>query len=569
MQIQGMMQVSPAGNGNTPGTQGGLSAFERLAPGQSTQAQVVEVSEGKLTLKTATGDLVQADFPKDSGIVPGDILELTLVTKGEGQTQLRLTAINGQTVNLEANEMQVYLMNLGVQPSESNTKAAQFLLDRNVFPTAEKINTLLKIAEQFPQLEAAVAFFMAENEVPVTKQNVETLQRWFSQPQAIGDTAQELSGILEQMITSGHTVEGKPDFTEAFLNRISTQEGRTVTKNIAPEALSALAQQLSGLEEGQAMAAIQKFAAAAQLPQEQKAALTAFVIGAYDAVKNTQAENGTQTPASEAMPQEQPGAQGGQIAQASEQPTGRMDGQVQGNAAGREMAATGQGVGTVPLQEPPVQIQSGNGQAVQEAKQMIQALEKFFAPVRQDAENAAVLQQALKGQQALAENVREGAARLTGEAGYLTQKAGEMSSQIKIGAELNQFYYCQIPFETGGNKNTAELYVFERNREKQKGDRTRMTVLIALETQYMGRVESVLRTESGELTVELRVENERVERFLQEAAEELSSELKGSDFKIGGISVCRIKTPVTPLNATQALGEETPAARVEGIDIRI
>lgn len=567
MQISGMMQVSPAGNGNKPGIGGGLSAFERLAPGQSTQAQVVEVSEGKLTLKTATGDLVQADFPKDSGIVPGDVLELTLVTKGEGQMQLRLTAINGQTVNLEANEMQVYLMNMGVQPSESNTKAAQFLLDRNVFPTAAKISTLLKIAEQFPLLEAAVAFFMAENEVPVTRQNVETLQRWFSQPQPIGDTAQELSNILEQMITSGQTVEEKPDFIESFLNRVSAQEGQAATKSIAPEALRALAQQLSGLEEGQAVAAIQKFTAAVQVTQEQKAALSAILVGAYETAKHTQAASEAQMPASEAAPQEQAGIQKQQIAEGQEQPAGRTDRQAQGSAAGRETAAaTGQGV---PLQEQPVQRQGGNGQAVQEAKQIIQALEKFFTPVRQDAENAAMLQQALKGQQALAENVRENAARLTGEGGYLTQKAGEMSSQIKIGAELNHFYYCQIPFETGGNKNTAELYVFERNRGKQEGERTRMTVLIALETQYMGRVESVLRTESGELTVELRVENERVERFLQEAAEQLAGELKESDFKIGGISVCRIKTPVTPLNATQALGAEAPAARVEGIDIRI
>ena len=73
----------------------------------------------------------------------------------------------------------------------------------------------------------------------------------------------------------------------------------------------------------------------------------------------------------------------------------------------------------------------------------------------------------------------------------------------------------------------------------------------------MGRVETVLRAMESQLTIEMRVQDSRVKRYLQRHLEELSQNI--ANYKVQGIEVTFMDEPVTPQNAFALFGD-LPAA---------
>ncbi|HBU13050.1 MAG TPA: hypothetical protein DEB31_10135, partial [Clostridiales bacterium] len=232
------------------------------------------------------------------------------------------------------------------------------------------------------------------------------------------------------------------------------------------------------------------------------------------------------------------------------------------------------GLGTSPEAIAPVQSVDGQAQdgsaAVKEMQQALHELNKFLVPMKQDVSaDAEALQSSLKNQHTAMESVHSSLARAAGEQNQATQRAANLSSRIQMGNNLENFYYCQIPFEIAQRQQTAELYVFERKRKAgEDGERTNTTILIALETQHMGRVESVMRAEQDELSIEFRVENDAVLKYLHDAGGELRKELQNSDFAVREIKVTRIEVPATPLNADQLVGEKEQFM-LQAIDISV
>jgi hypothetical protein len=158
---------------------------------------------------------------------------------------------------------------------------------------------------------------------------------------------------------------------------------------------------------------------------------------------------------------------------------------------------------------------------------------------------------------------------MAGDTSNVAQKAADMSSRIQMGNNLENFYYCQIPFEINRQQNTAELYVFERKKGSSgEGERVNSTILIALETQNMGRVETVMRAESDVISIEFRVESKPVQGYLQKEAEELEELLWAIDFDVKEVRVVMMETPATPLNVDQVLGEKE-IFNLQTVDISI
>jgi hypothetical protein len=615
------------GQGSTQDS--GRVLFAGTPVGGTVQAEVVGISDGKVTLKTNDGNTITAEFPAGLEVMPGDLLELTLTERGGGEMRLRLSMLNGQTVNLETGEMEIRLMDIGVEPSKVNTKIAEYLADRGLQPTAGRINHMARIIAQFPELPAAVALFMTENNVPISEQNIATLLGWFNNPEfMLGDKTQELTAILNQVLSEANQTAQTPQavFTDTFLsalNKAQTPLPEVIGNNSG--ALAELAGQLAGASESEARVMIAEFVRGFDLPPEARVAaaeqlLTAFRTGNLAVQENagqTLTENtgqpvqaapagqeGTQVaqqqnPGQPAVnTQEQPAQQIQQPEQTAQQPqqtaqtpTGQgvqteaqqpappsaqiVASNVQGEAAIQQApvtAATGEGQASSPVQNTEAHQPSGyRGELANQLRQVIGEIGKFTVPIKRDVPvDAQALQDALRAQQGLADGIKSSTARLMGEGSAAAQRAGDISSQVQLGNQLENFYYCQIPYEIAQNKNTAELYVFERRGKGEAGERTNTTVLIALDTEHLGRVETVLRAnEETVLRLELRVETEWVQSFLSEEVEELDALLREEDFRVEGIEVVLMKQPVTPMNAQQMLGEATENFSLQAIDISI
>lgn len=261
-----------------------------------------------------------------------------------------------------------------------------------------------------------------------------------------------------------------------------------------------------------------------------------------------------QVPADEAQPRVQESAQGIQ----EEQPADKEARPAQTENRPSEREAPARTAETL-VQENPVR---------HEANKIMSTLGKMVVKVRDGAvqEDAKALQDGVRDQQHLSNLTKESVSRLFGSSSAITQKANEMSNQVRVGGQLDQFYYAQVPFQTQQMEGTADLYVFQRQGQKAERERTHITVLIGLDTPHMGRVESVLRSQDNRLSVEFRVSSKRVQTFFEEAVSGFREEMSSIGFPLEAVRVSQIGEKVTPLNAMQVM-EPKQEIRLRGLDI--
>ncbi len=640
------MNSKPIGADIVNWGEGGNSPFHAVREGQIIKAEVVAAEGSSLTIKLSDGSTVKADFPGAQVMLPGDQLELMMMSKADGNIHLRLTTINGQQVQMGTGDLQVRLMDMGVQPSEINTKAAQFLVDRNVQPTPERVALLVKIAMQYPELPASVALFVAENNIPVTQQNINALMLWLQSGQTLGNEAQQLindvnlflteqlgkttqpelvpsiAGQTEQNaeplqnkamhtnvdhsaampgqvpandaaqtgldarakllaliaqlnnpapsaetaqpafmaeITQGQsgvvaeqilTNSQQAVFQNAFMSIVSHSPVERAIHQLPQNAVLDFASTLANTNETQVQQAIEGFLSKFPLTAEQKAEVAQTLQIAY------------QTGRVAASTVLADSAVDGQ-AQMAQQPTSnaqetmaQQNTMLQGSAAKQNGTAINQ-------------PQVFGDAAIQEMQQLLQVLDKLTVGIRHNARiDAENLQNAVKSQQQIADSVQSGLSRVMGDSSNVTQRAADISSRIQLGNNIENFYYCQIPIEMSQNKSTAELYVFERKQKGNAEERTNTTILIALETQNMGRVETVMRSERDSLGIEFRVQSPVIVNYLQKTTAELAQSLAGDDFAVKEIRVVQMNKPVTPLNVDQMLGEKE-YFQLQTVDISI
>ncbi|MEI6102183.1 MAG: flagellar hook-length control protein FliK, partial [Eubacteriales bacterium] len=137
---------------------------------------------------------------------------------------------------------------------------------------------------------------------------------------------------------------------------------------------------------------------------------------------------------------------------------------------------------------------------------------------------------------------------LTGEKSIISQQSSDLHSQIGLNGALENFFYFQIPLQYREQSGTAELYVFERSKKNMEG-RNDCTILIALDTQNMGRIETMLRSDGNGLDLNLRLKSDTACRYAEEHASELKQSLNSSGFTVKNLSFGLLQTKTTPVNA--------------------
>lgn len=623
--------------------------LQSMHPGQSVTVEVISAEPGMLTVKTPDGQTLSAEFPGATVMAKGDQLELTLLSSSQGDhPQFKLSAVNNQNVNITTSVMESKMIDLGVEPSEINVKAAEFLAERGVQPTPERLATLAKIATYFPELPASTALFAATNNIAPTRSNISALAEWLAGDDLLGNDVQSLTQEVKDILKevsmtvkeSVNTPVQNPEMPHTVAERTVDAQIQTpqafaqnfvgeVIKNpefpahtISLPALTEFAEGLANLPQEEAQAAINEFLNNyPSLTGEEKAVLSDILNNVYSQTtqnispevelqasvnnlvilpdnqpnnaESTQPNNATMAQPNNAalaqpndadsihpdnpvtaqpkniasaqpnraeLAQPQQNLQNGSVQQAE---TLQNSDQTQPTAAGEQIGAAVENPDIKQENNPIPQqsMQSADPQSKveikAEAQKILGQIEKLVVSMKNDnAADAAALKESVKTQQRTADSIKEGMTRIAGENSVPTQKAGDMATRIQLGNQIDNFYYCQVPFKMGENQNTAELYVFNRKKGDASSDRINTTILIALETQRMGRVETVLRAEDNSLNLEFRVETDKIQRYLEKETAQLKEQLEESSFNVVGIKVVRIDVPVTPLNVDQLVGEK-------------
>lgn len=140
---------------------------------------------------------------------------------------------------------------------------------------------------------------------------------------------------------------------------------------------------------------------------------------------------------------------------------------------------------------------------------------------------------------------------LSGAEGTSISKAAvSVADNVRVLNHINNnnMIYYQLPLNMHGYNTTAELYVMKRNKSQRKLDPNNNVMFISLDTQNMGRVETLLDVKDRNICINIRTEDERVNSFLKENVKQLYNGLNACGYKLASIKYSLIDSPSDPVD---------------------
>jgi len=124
----------------------------------------------------------------------------------------------------------------------------------------------------------------------------------------------------------------------------------------------------------------------------------------------------------------------------------------------------------------------------------------------------------------------------------LLGQTARLLQQAETAQQPERLICLQIPVQLAQNRHTAELYVYRRERKGgRKIDPHNATIMLALNTEHLGRLEAMLQTRGKEITLKLEIARAEAVPFIQEQSRALVSLLAEAGFKLASASVSPLK----------------------------
>ena len=489
--------------------------------GERLEASVVSTDGRSVSLKLGDGSTLVASRSANEVMRPGDSVTLEVDSSSASSAQLRLVEVNSQPVMPEISREQAALMRVSYQPTPTAAANMRTLESLSIPASTQTLSRMAKIQQSAPSLSAARAALLASTDIPVSINNIKAFSSWLDSPVSASVLANALN-----------------DFSIAD-------------------------------------------------PKAAKAVLEAFAANAGGAVADANGEtanaNGdTLTPVGR-VPLNPPFSSAATPAEGAVGAGGANAGMPVANAAGANSTLPPSGgangetltpVGRVPLNPPPSDALTPTG--AQTSPPFKRVLGELFLKLSQ-ADEAATRGEAVKN---AVTKLPESVARLSSalnDAASRSQAAqpslqasASLASQLSMGAELGGMLYAQIPLRSESEHSTADLYIVKRDRGSKRIDEANATVALCIETQNLGRVESLIHIEKNDLTLRFRVETEREAKFIKSRLSELRALDFPAQYTLRGVSVALADEPLTLNNAARTLQREFALRNAaKGLDIQI
>jgi hypothetical protein len=142
-------------------------------------------------------------------------------------------------------------------------------------------------------------------------------------------------------------------------------------------------------------------------------------------------------------------------------------------------------------------------------------------------------------------------------------------------APENRFLYTQIPVIVNNQRSTAELYIY-KNANQGNGakrgkrlDPENVKILLGLDLQKAGRVESLISIRGKEVTLKFDCSKSEVVSLVRRESPELYRAISSVGFKLTNVSAAELTTQTTPQSAMTALLENAAIISKSGVGFEI
>ncbi|MCL1905503.1 MAG: flagellar hook-length control protein FliK [Clostridiales bacterium] len=171
------------------------------------------------------------------------------------------------------------------------------------------------------------------------------------------------------------------------------------------------------------------------------------------------------------------------------------------------------------------------------------------------AKNAPALRQAARELETRLELLKETVARSS-----LPQKE-ELLQQVNRLLQHNDTLreerplILQLPVFFGEQRQTAELYVYRREKGSRKLDPRNATILLALNTEHLGRMEALIQVQQKDIHLKLEIGRAGAVPFIREQSRALTGLLSEAGYRLASATVQQLIRQAGPETADRTLEE--------------
>lgn len=519
-------------------------------------AQVLSVDGEEVLLKSRDGLQFAARLLNKIPVSVGDFVETIVDEASNGRYVLRIVDITRSFAN-------------------SNS------VDKNMpgfEADARTLREALNIMKRNPGTEPNVAKFLSENDISATQRNIETVTMFSKFAANIGKLLADLKTVTEQSETNqaGNRAAYIPDKGLQTANDVKREDNGYVRENNG-RAIDVLTVKTHAQKGAAEQGAVTDKTEYAKPQKSQPAPAEMDDTGTSDNIQKGAAHAGIRQTTGDKHDQ--------QAQSVLEQ---RVTAKNQAAGITEEHEAYGPGsLGFLTEgEESTIQTDIEKGASIEADAGAVEnsAVSKGTKDVemrRSVSDKIGSLFVDLDEKDNLAANIKKSAVKLAGQLkqlkisiarhdiinkDILMRKLESAEKLIELSAQIKHFDHLAIPLlYPDGFCATAELYVYRQR--KKRAENESFIILIGIDTQHIGRVEALIKTNSTELTVTMYLEDISIENQLPEEINLLKEAMRRLGFSAVNINIGKLESNTTMLNAQQRLMMQVDAGA--GIDIRI
>lgn len=504
-----------------------------LKSGDSFGAKVVSIEENIITLQREDGSTIKAENLTGTSLKVGDSVTLLITSTNQNSATGSMTEVNGQPITQNVTDDQMQLINIGESSSSKNLSLANLFSKFNFPMTKQAFDNLVKIFESYPEIQEDLAVFMAANDIKPTDENIASLEHIGNLHQEIQTVVDEINNIvshlpIEQFFTDKNDLELASNAEKAasknsnFIDNnksstnqiINTSKGDiiNITDSLDIETFLQTAVNDGSINQENIPQVIDQAInfVLSSLPNEEQSALVRNLLTSI--VTNT-IENLTSL-----------------------------------NAANNKNLELNQLLESLPpefanhIQELLPQIQALTNKfltlyAVEDAKDLL------FTKVNENLSGNMIKQTIENTPNKLLDlgNLK------------LSDSWQQLANNIKLGEQ--SMTYMQIPITIMNKEHTGELYVLKKRGGKNKQNKDGSTkVVFALNTENIGRFESIISANYLDLNLNIRLENQKIKSLVDNNLDMLERMLSKTKYNIVNLTTTTIDKRITVSNAHDFFG---------------
>lgn len=605
MQIQGVLPLQ----NQIKTIQSGGAAEQSFAPGESVTAEIVGSGDGSVKLQLPDGTQLSASQQASESLRPGDTVTLSVLSvkdgAGNSTATMQLVTVNGQPVKADVSTVEYDLMRLNIPADKLHTQLASAASDLGIAVSPRTIARMVALRHEFPQLNVSQAAVFAASELPVSAENVASYSQWLNGSTPVSQFADNLDKLalenpqLSQAVNALLSAELPVSTDSPIINNTPIAPDKQASAGITPqtaqttsEALKEFAQAFPKMSVPEIRTAISDILTNAA--PEQKAEVRQQL---FDIVQQRLTTSSAQPTAQDAPAQQagaapstaQPAPQGTSLIAPQATPQAAPQGAAPQVAAPQGTAPQGaapQATQTAQQPDPTAGRTLGNAAAgldvnadtartsAQVKQTTTQLINSLFAVLDGSEESGEKLKQATSK---LPERVLQLSDTLVSQLQKTSSEpvkaaavqANALLSQMQMGGELGHLMVAQLPIMLHDQRQSAELYVLKRQHSGAALDEANATVALCLDTSCIGRVEALLRVEQNALSVQFRVDNDNIKRYVSHCLPQINELDFPSQYHLRKATVVTADTAIDPVNAAKVMQSSFNAPVTAGLDITV